>query len=284
VVSPDAIDKQIDELYRRPLDEFTASRNALVKTQRGADASRVRKLAKPTVVAWAVNQVYWNSRAVFDRLIKTGDQLRKTQIAALQGKSGDLRGASDTHRRAITDAVQEAERIAKQSGSQPSPEALMRTFEALSLALEPPEPYGRLTQPLQPAGFEALAGVSPALRLARADRDGPAKAGHYDETGDQSESTRQRGRENISSRSVRLQPDVSSRERAREAAAEAKRQAREEQARATAAKKHQAEMKKAEAAVARARVAEDAARESFEQAQQERRAAEQRLAFLKTHR
>jgi hypothetical protein len=256
VVSPDAIDTQIDELYRGPLDGFTASRNALVKTQRGADASRIRKLAKPTVVAWAVNQVYWQSRAVFDRLLKTGEQLRKTQIAALHGKSGDLRGASEAHRRAIADAVQEAERVAKQSGSQPSPDALMRTFEALSLASEPPEPYGRLTQPLQPAGFEALAGVSPALHVARSNRDGGKGA----------------------------QPEQPSKQSSREAAAESKRRALEEQARAAAAKKHQAEMKKAEAAILRAKAAEEAAREKFEQAQQERRAAEQRLAFLKAHR
>jgi hypothetical protein len=292
VVSPDAIDKQIDDLYRGPLSEFTAARNALVKTLRGADASRVRKLAKPTVVAWAVNQVYWNARALFERLMKTGDQLRKTQIAALHGKSGDLRGASDAHRRAIGDAVQEAERLAKQSGSQPGADALMRTFEALSLAPEPAEPYGRLTQPLQPAGFEALTGVTPALRLARTDRDGdqdetrgrsgPDNAAH-DDSPESERGAKARGREEPSHRGVRLQPDRSAKQRKLEAAAEAKQRAQEAQARAAAAKKHQAEIKKAQAAVAHAKAAEDAAREKFEHAQQERRAAEQRLAFLTAH-
>src|SRR5262249_10260221 len=55
-------DDSVDQLYRGPLAEFTAARNALAKEHRGADASRIRKLAKPTVVAWAVNQVYWHSR------------------------------------------------------------------------------------------------------------------------------------------------------------------------------------------------------------------------------
>ena len=44
-------DQPIDDLYRGPLVEFTAARNALVKTLRGADASRIRKLVKPSVVA-----------------------------------------------------------------------------------------------------------------------------------------------------------------------------------------------------------------------------------------
>jgi hypothetical protein len=35
-------------------------------------------------------------------------------------------------------------------------------LEALSLAEQPPEPPGRLTELLQPSGFEALAGIAPA--------------------------------------------------------------------------------------------------------------------------
>ena len=36
----------------------------------------------------------------------------------------------------------------------------MRTFETLSLAAEHSEAPGRLTRPLQPAGFEALGGIA----------------------------------------------------------------------------------------------------------------------------
>jgi len=161
VSASDKLSEQIDDLYRGSLADFTAARNALVKAERGADASRLRKLAKPTVVAWAVNQVYWHARKIYDQLIKSGERLRKAQIAALEGKSADVRAAGETHRRAIADAVKEAERLAAASGSKPAPDALMRTFEALSLAVEPPEAPGRLTKELRPAGFEALTGVTP---------------------------------------------------------------------------------------------------------------------------
>src|SRR5689334_12386328 len=175
-VAVPTLETQIDDLYRLPLTEFTRARNALLKTVRGADATRVRTLAKPTVVAWAVNQVYWQARAVYDRLMKAGDALRRAQIAALTGKSADLRDASAAHRRALGEAVKEAERLASAAGSHPAPDALMRTFEALSLAKEPPTAPGRLADALQPAGFEALAGVTPKahLRPTRTDAgDGP---------------------------------------------------------------------------------------------------------------
>ena len=250
-------DEHIDELYRGPLTEFTAARNALVKTQRGADASRIRKLVKPSVVAWAVNQVYWHARKIYDQLIKSGERLRQAQIAALEGKkAADVRDASDAHRRAIADAVKEAQRLASAAGSQPGPDALMRTFEALSLASEPPEPPGRLTKELQPAGFEALTGVTPksvvhigAPKRGALEPKEPAPDG----------------------RGVRLQPD---RAREREEAAAARRKAAED-------KKRQADIAKAEAAVQRARAAEGLARKTFDRATQAVVDAEARLRQMK---
>jgi hypothetical protein len=172
-------DEAIDELYQAPLKEFTAKRNALLKTMRGADASRVRTLAKPSIAAWAVNQVYWQARPLYDRVIKSGERLRHAQIAALEGKSADVRGAGDAHRRAVADAVAEAERLASAAGSRPGTDALMRTFEALSLAAQPPEHPGRLSDALQPAGFEALAGITPKApeRATGAGRERSAEAG-----------------------------------------------------------------------------------------------------------
>jgi hypothetical protein len=158
-----SLDQQIDDLYKQPLDQFTRARNELAKSLKGDDAKRVRALAKPTVVPWAVNQLYWRARGTYDRLLKAGERLRNAQIAALEGKSADVRTATDAHRHAIADAVAEAERLAAPSGSKPSPDVLTRTLEALSLAAEPPERPGRLTEGLRPAGFEALDGIAPVV-------------------------------------------------------------------------------------------------------------------------
>ncbi len=235
------LDRQIDDLYKLPLAEFTGARNALAKTLTGDEAKRVKALAKPTVVPWAANQVYWRARATFDRLLKGGERLRKAQIAALEGKSADVRAATDQHRRAIADAVKEADRLAAADGSKPAPDALTRTFEALSLAPEPPEPHGRLTEALQPSGFEALTGVniSQASLKGRpaSDRDG-------------------RPLTNASAGRAPLQRGQ----------AEPKRDLKRQREEAEAARRHEAELKKADAAVARAEAHEKLARETWERA------------------
>jgi hypothetical protein len=161
------IDLKIDDLYKAPLEEFVASRAALAKTVTGDEAKRVKGLQKPTVVPWTVNQVYWRARPVYDRVVSSGEKLRSAQIDALKGRSADVRRATDAHRKAMTDAVSEALRLASAAGVHPSADDLTKTLEAVSLAPELPEPPGRLTKALRPAGFEALAGV-PVKVLPRA--------------------------------------------------------------------------------------------------------------------
>ena len=48
------LEREIDKLYRLPLDEFTSARNALAKTA-GTDGASVKGLQKPPIAAWAVN-------------------------------------------------------------------------------------------------------------------------------------------------------------------------------------------------------------------------------------
>jgi hypothetical protein len=238
-----SLDAKIDDLYRQPLDAFVPARNALAKTVTGTDAARVRALAKPTVVPWAVNQVYWQARPTYDKLIKSGERLRNAQIASLEGRRGsDVRDAGEAHRRALADAVQAAERLATAAGAKPAADALMRTFETLSLASEPPEPAGRLTKPLQPSGFEALAGITPVARAGAPERGA-------------------------------LRPS----ERARSEG-----DSRKERAAAEAARKHAADLKKAEAALARAEAAEQSARAVWDRAHDALLEARQALSKIKT--
>src|SRR6185503_2684646 len=93
IVSMPSLDSSIDRLYQEPLEGFVAARTALAKTLTGAEAKRVKALQKPTTVPWAVNQLYWHARPVYDRLIKSGGAVRAAQIAALGGRAADVRGA-----------------------------------------------------------------------------------------------------------------------------------------------------------------------------------------------
>lgn len=155
------IESRIDDLYRGPLGEFVSARKALASELAGDERRRVQELKKPTTVPWAANQVYWRARPEFDRLIKTGAALRKAQVAALKGRSADVREAVSVHREAVADVVAKAIALASGADVHPDRDALTQTFEALSLASSPEAP-GRLTQPLRPGGFEMLAGVAPA--------------------------------------------------------------------------------------------------------------------------
>jgi hypothetical protein len=167
------LDSRIDDLYKGPLKEFVARRAALAKTLTGDQARRVKALPKPTVVPWAVNQLFWEARPAYDRLVSTGEKLRAAQIDALKGRTADVRRATDAHRKALADAVTEALRLASAAGAHPSPDDLTKTLEAVSVARDLPEQQGRLTKVLRPAGFEALAGVplkelAPAPAVSRA--------------------------------------------------------------------------------------------------------------------
>ena len=264
---PSALDSKIDELYQEPLSNFTAARNALAKSVGGDEAKRIRALEKPTLVPWAVNQVYWRARAAYDRLMNSGERLRTAQIAALEGRSADVRAASEAHRHAIAEAVAEAERLAAAAGSKPGADALARTFEALSLATGPPESLGRLTQALQPAGFEALAGVKPQPARSESQPD-VARAFTVHQGGGP-----EKGARNPAKTSAAPPAKVD---------AKAERARREAEAReAAAARERQAAVKQAEAKVARADAAEKQARAAWEKAHDELLEARRNLAALK---
>jgi hypothetical protein len=155
-----SLESEIDRLYQLPLSEFTAARNALAKTVKGDEAARVKALAKPTVVPWAVNQLYWRDRKTFDRLLRAGGALRDAQIAALGGKHVDVRRATEAHRAALADAVRSATALASGGGASPQADQLARMLEAVSLSAAPADGAGRFTELMQPSGFEALAGIS----------------------------------------------------------------------------------------------------------------------------
>jgi len=152
----------LDDLFKLPLDEFTAARNALAKTLTGDAARDVKALRKPTAVAWSVNQLYWNARPAYDALMKAGRALRDAQIGAIKGRKPDVRAATDRHRDALARAVKRAEALAHAANVHSNADPLAQMLDALSLAAEAPANAGRFSEVIQPSGFDALAGVTPA--------------------------------------------------------------------------------------------------------------------------
>lgn len=168
-----ALETRIDALYALPLANFTEARNALAKSLAGEDRARVKQLEKPTVVPWAVNQIYWHEPSAWNRVMAAGRALRSAQLAALTGNAADLRDAATAHRAAVSAAVAAGHHMAEHHGAHPAAADLARMLEAISLAAEPAPTPGRFTQAVQPAGFEALDGFTPPPVVDRSIRKPP---------------------------------------------------------------------------------------------------------------
>jgi hypothetical protein len=156
------LEAQLDALYRAPLDEFTARRDALAKELRAAGAAqesqRVKALRKPTAVAWAINRLHLEQHG----LAEIEDASGALRSALRDPRSPeDRRTAIESRRRALERATAAAVAILEDAGSSVSP-ALLRRIERTLLALaagaggEAAPIPGRLAQELEPPGFEAI--------------------------------------------------------------------------------------------------------------------------------
>jgi len=148
----------IDRLYQVRLAEFVGARNELAKRAGPAGAS-IRRLQKPNVAAWAVNQLFWQRRSLWDRLVSTAGQARSAHGKRLSGRGGDVAAAEREHRDAVRAAADEIRMLLREAGEVSSAATLAAVIETLQVLPASPEPPGRLTRPLKPLGLEALAGL-----------------------------------------------------------------------------------------------------------------------------
>lgn len=170
------LDDDVDALFRLPLPEFTGARNTLAarlkKSGRGDEAVLVKTLVKPSISAWAVNQLYWNHRDAFDRLIASGEQFHRAQASPVAGKLANLRGVLDARREELTHLSDLATSLLRDAGHNPSPDTVRRiatTLEAMSVYAsrsDAPRP-GRLTHDVDPPGFDSLASFVPSARVTQ---------------------------------------------------------------------------------------------------------------------
>lgn len=174
---------RVESLYRLPLDDFVAVRDALAKALRGegdrARADQVKGLAKPSVTAWAVNQVWWHERPAFQRMLDAGAHLLAVQQASLTGQaSNNLREAVEARHHAVNEVVEHAVR-AMGGPDRVSPVMRQRiagTCDALATGDVPSGvTLGRLAADLQPAGFGAFAALMPAAGAIATGPPGRAK-------------------------------------------------------------------------------------------------------------
>lgn len=173
------LDDDVDSLFRLPLAEFTGARNALAaklkKSGRGDEAVPVKALGKPSVSAWAVNQLYWSHRAAFDRLVASGESFHKAQTSRSAGKVADIRATLEARRQDLAKLSDLAASLLRDAGHNPSLDTIRRvtaTLEGISAfasrsdSRHPWSP-GRLTEDVDPPGFESFASFIPVAGIAQ---------------------------------------------------------------------------------------------------------------------
>ena len=133
------------ELYGLAPEGFIEGRDALAVqlADEGEHqvAAAIKKLRKPTVVAWAVNTASRERPADVAALLRAGDDLRQAQVAAISGKgSDDLRTATQARRTKVAALAEVAlQALGARGGAHR--DAIVLTLEAASVD---PELGGRL--------------------------------------------------------------------------------------------------------------------------------------------
>jgi hypothetical protein len=174
-----------DQLYGLPLESFVAGRTALVKELRAAgkrnEAAEAAALRKPSVAAWAVNQLVRTQRKAFAALLAAGDALQTAQADVLSGRGdpGAVRAALEEERAEVDALVDRAQGLLSSQGQELSAGMLERVADTLHAAALDDEARalvqdGRLERELKHVGL-GIGGGLPALAPTPAERSKPPK-------------------------------------------------------------------------------------------------------------
>jgi hypothetical protein len=162
------LDEAIDHLYSVDLDAFVPERTRVARELRSAGdrppAEQAATLHKPTVAAWALNQLARERRRDVDLLLDAGHRLRQAQEGVVGGADRDaFEQAQKTQRDALRRLTQQASQLLGGASSQ-SLSQISGTLRAAAVSEEGREllARGRFTTPLESEGFDVFGGALPA--------------------------------------------------------------------------------------------------------------------------
>jgi hypothetical protein len=128
------------DLYGLPLDRFVPERGALArelrKEGRREQAAEVAGLRKPSVAAWAVNQLVRTQSHPVTALFDAGDALQHahSQLLAGRGDGAALRNAHTREREAVSELVEKARGLLSSEGHGLAQATMDRVSETLHAA------------------------------------------------------------------------------------------------------------------------------------------------------
>ncbi len=146
-----------EALFQVSHGAFVSERKRLSTELRAHDkaaAATLAKQARPSVPAWAVNQLWWKARAEFDALLSAVQRVR----------DGDL-AATAAHRAALQALLARAGELLRDDGNAAADATLRKvefTLSNVAMAGFAPDAPGMLVEERDPPGFDALAGFAAA--------------------------------------------------------------------------------------------------------------------------
>lgn len=174
-------DERVQRLYGLPLEEFTPERNALATEMRAegdrAGAEAVKALRKPTLAAWAVNQLVRAEPDLVEALLGAGGELRQAHRQAASGRGAEqLRAAAESERAAVELLMSRARTVLGGALSPAVADAMRNTLHAASSDDEARERVrtGTLAAPLRPVGLGPAAAAGPDRGSGRTRREDEA--------------------------------------------------------------------------------------------------------------
>jgi hypothetical protein len=202
---------QQDDLYGLALERFVPERTSLARALRADgrrdEAAAVAGARKPSVAAWAVNQLVRSQGPAVKELFDAGDALRQAQAELLAGRGdgGALRAARERERVAVDGLVDSARGLLTSQGHELSPATLDRVLDTLHAAALDDSAReqvraGRLERELRHAGLglgeaeAAAATPPPPPSVPRPKRD-TGKAGAKSQRAERDEEARRRAAE-----------------------------------------------------------------------------------------
>jgi len=164
-----AEEQEVERLFGLGPESFVAARNEAARRLRQAGdagaAARVTALRRPSLSAWAVNQLARARGPEVEGLLQAGRRLRAAHQAAVAGSgAAALRAATRAEREAVAGLVAAAVEVLESTGHATTDATRDRVAATLHAAAADPAAAelvrrGRLTHDLDPAGFGAPGGL-----------------------------------------------------------------------------------------------------------------------------
>jgi hypothetical protein len=159
---PSLLPDEAADLYGLPLDGFTPARNDLAKSLKeqgkNDEAKVVRELKKPSLAAWAVNQIARGRPDGMAELLEITGRISEADDPA------EMRAAVAERHRAVKALVEEAARVLEDGGHSAGPSTLQQVTRTLYAASAEDEggriAQGTLEKAIESTGFDAVPGLS----------------------------------------------------------------------------------------------------------------------------